>query len=96
MVCPDVTPDWVGHLGVTSTHFGLTACSGLWLLANVQVDCVNLNAVLTLDTSMSQLRHVSILSTLFCIQDVSLTKHFCPIHVKLEKDVHVLTSHKLY
>ena len=31
---------WVGHLGVTSAHFTLTACLGLWLLANVQVDCV--------------------------------------------------------
>ena len=50
---PMVHPDWVGYLGVTCAHFGLTVCSGLWLLANVQVDCVNLNAVLTLDTSTS-------------------------------------------
>ena len=47
MVCPD----WVGHLGGTSAYFGLTVCLGLWLLANVQVDCISLTAVLILDTS---------------------------------------------
>ena len=36
---------------MTGDHFSLTACLGVWLLANVQVDCVNLNAVLNLDMS---------------------------------------------
>ena len=47
MVCPYS----VGHSGVTGANFDLTACSGLWLLASVQEDCVNLTAVLILDTS---------------------------------------------
>ena len=38
---------------MTSAYFGLTACLGLWLLANVQVDCTNLTAVLILDMSTS-------------------------------------------
>ena len=41
-----VHPYWVGHSGVTSAHFVPTACFGLWLLASIQVDCVNLTAVL--------------------------------------------------
>ena len=48
MVCPYC----IGHSGSTSAHFGLTACSTLWLLASVQVDCVSLTAVLILDMSM--------------------------------------------
>ena len=28
-----VRPDWVGHSGVTSAHFGPVACSALWLIA---------------------------------------------------------------
>ena len=48
-----VRPYWVGHSGVTSTHFGPTVCSGLWLLTNIQVDCASLTAVLILDTSGS-------------------------------------------
>ena len=40
-----VHPYWIGHSGVTSAHFGLTACLALWLLASVQVDCVSLTAV---------------------------------------------------
>ena len=46
-----VRPYWVGHSSVTSAHFSSTACLGLWLLANVQVDCVFVTAVLILDTS---------------------------------------------
>ena len=44
-------PYWVDYSGVTSAYFGLTTCSGLWLLASVQVDCINLIAVLILDMS---------------------------------------------
>ena len=54
VVHPDGVPYWVGHSSVTSAHFGLTACSGLWLLTGVQVDCINLTAVLILDTSLGE------------------------------------------
>ena len=36
---------------MTSVHFSPTACLGLWLLASVQVDGINLTTVLILDTS---------------------------------------------
>ena len=37
---------------MTSAHFGWTACSALWLLASVLVDCISLTAVLILDMSI--------------------------------------------
>ena len=91
-----VHPYWVGHSSVTSADFGLTACSGLWLLASVQVDCVSVTAVLILHTSSILFvaeKHAfpQNVTKVFCSQSFIES---CIVSVKLlEKIVNCLVIH---
>ena len=47
-----VHPDWVHHSSVTGAHFGLTACSALWLITYCSIGLM-LCLTVTIDLSVS-------------------------------------------